>query len=144
MVQNVIFRTEMYNKSVFSIFLIPGENQVTIEEHVESGRVPGSWATQVEVVAAASAFEIPIYYYSIDKKSQKYTWKVVHPYSSTKQKLKLPEFPEVSKGVSLQMPTHFELLYYDSLHYDAIVCETTGRVCSTPPTLSYNHSRLVV
>ena len=60
MVQNVIFRTEMYNKSVFSIFLIPGENQVTIEEHIEHGHVPGSWATQVEVVAATSAFEIPI------------------------------------------------------------------------------------
>ena len=64
MVKNVIFQTEMYNKSVFSIFLIPRENQVTIKEHIESGRVPGSWATQVEVVAAASAFEIPIYYYS--------------------------------------------------------------------------------
>lgn len=133
----------MYNKSVFSIFLIPGENQATIEEHIESVRVPGSWATQV-VVAAASAFEVPIYYYSIDKKLQQYTWKVVHPYSSTKHTLKLPEFPKVSEGVSLQMPPHFELLYYDSLHYDAIVCETTGRVCSTPPALSYNHSKLVI
>ena len=36
MVQNVanlvIFRTQMYNKSMLSIFLIAGENQVTIEE----------------------------------------------------------------------------------------------------------------
>ena len=71
----------MYNKSVFSIFLIPGENQITIENHIESARVPGSWATQVEAAAPASTFEIPIYYYSIDKKSQKYTWKVVHPYT---------------------------------------------------------------
>ena len=43
------------------IFLIPGENQVTIEVHIEYARVPGSWATQVELVAAASAFEISIY-----------------------------------------------------------------------------------
>ena len=122
----------MYNKSVFLIFLIPGENQVTIEIQIEYTRLLGSWETQVEVVAAASAFEIPINsYYSIYKKSQKYTWKVVHPYSNTKQKLKLPEFPEVSEGVSLQMPTHSEMLYYDSLHYDAVVCETTGTVCST-------------
>ena len=74
----------MYNKSVFSIFLIPGENEPTMEKHIENGSIPGTWATQVEVVAAASTFEIPIYYYSIDKKSDKYTWKVVHPYSSTK------------------------------------------------------------
>ena len=50
----------MHNKSLFLIFLIPGVNQVIIKEYIESARVPGSWATQVEVVAAASAFEIPI------------------------------------------------------------------------------------
>ena len=75
----------MHNKSLFLIFLIPGVNQVILKEYIESACVPGSWATQVEVVAAASAFEIPIYYYSIDKKSQKYIWKVVLSYSSTKQ-----------------------------------------------------------
>ena len=79
----------------------------------------------MEVVAAASAFDIPIYYYGIDKEPQKYTWKVVHT-------LRLPEFSDVSEGVSLQLPTRVELLCYDSLHHDAIVCEMTGRVCSTP------------
>lgn len=94
----------MYNKSVFSIFLIPGENQATIEEHIESVRVPGSWATQVEVVAAASAFEVPIYYYSIDKKLQQYTWKVVHPYSSTKHTLKLPGSLKLVKECHYKCP----------------------------------------
>ena len=91
-------------------------------KNIENASIPGTWATQVKVVAAASTFEIPIYYYSIDKKSDKYIWKVVHPYSSTKQTLKLPEYPEIGEGVKLQLPTHFEFLYYDSLHYDANVC----------------------
>ena len=30
------------------------------------------------------------------------------------------------------MPTPFELLYYDSLHYDAIICETTGESAQLP------------
>ena len=49
--------------------------------------------------------------------------------------LKLPELPKVSERMLLQMPVHFELLYYDSLHYvtsyNYIIWETVGRVCST-------------
>ena len=53
----------------------------------------------------------------------------------TKQTLKLPEYPEIT----LQLPTHFELLYYDSLHYDAIVCKNIGKVCSAPPTITVDY-----
>ena len=46
--------------------------------------------------------------------------------SSTKQALKQSELPGVSELVSLQMPTQSEHLCSDSLHHDAIICETTG------------------
>ena len=74
----------------------------------------------MEVVAAASAFEIPVYFYAKKPESEYYVWNTVQPFTSTKKTLKLPVFPEINKHISLQMPTHFELFYYDSLHYDAI------------------------
>ena len=78
-----------------------------------------TWATQVEVVVAASAFEIPVYFYAKKPGSEYFVWNI------------------------LQMPTHFELFYYDSLHYDAIVSEGTGMVCVDVPELSDNHSELI-
>ncbi len=33
-------------------------------------------------------------------------------------------------------PSHFELLYFNNTHYDAIVSATTEKVCTTPPPLS--------
>ena len=64
-------------------------------------------------------------------------WNVVQPFNSTKKRLKLPVFPDISETISLQMPTHFELFYYDSLHYDAIagvpvICVSQG--CVFPRT----------
>ena len=105
--------------------------------------MPGAWATQVEVVAAASAFGVPIYFYSKKPGSASFTWNVVQPFSSTKRTLKLPVFPEISEDISLKMPTHFELLYYESLHYDAIVSEDTGKVCTQVPELVDNHSEIL-
>ena len=103
----------------------------------------GTWATQVEVVAAASAFEIPVYFYAKKPGSEYFVWNIVQPFASTKKTLKLPVFPEISEHISLQIPTHFELFYYDSLHYDAIVSEGTDMVCVGVPELSDNHSELI-
>ena len=55
----------------------------------------------------------------------------------------MPEFPDIPEGVALQKPTHFELLYYDSLHYNAIVSVDTGRVCLDHPQLTNIHSEVV-
>lgn len=95
----------------------------------------------MEVVAAASAFKIPVYFYS-KKQGQKILcgMYVVQPFNSTKKTLKLPVFPDISETISLQMLTLFELFYYDSLHYDAIVSEDTGKVCMHLPD---NHSELI-
>lgn len=142
-VHGVVYRTEMYNKPIFATYLIPGHDEATIDDHVKKISVLGTWATQVEVVAAASAFEIPVYFYAKKPGSEYFVWNVVQPFSSTKKALKLPVFPEISEHISLQMPTHFELLYYDSLHYDAIVSEDTGKVCVDVPQLSDNHSELI-
>ena len=94
-------------------------------------------------MAAASAFEIPVYFYAKKPGSEYFVWNTVQPFTNTKKVLKLPVFPEISKLISLQMPTHFELLYYNSLHYDAIVSEDMGKVSVDVPELSDNHSELM-
>ena len=134
-VHGVVYRTEMYNKPIFANYLIPGHDEATIHDHIKKISVLGTWATQVEVVAAASAFEIHVYFYAKNQ-NQNTVSNTVQPFTSTKKTLKLPVFPEISKHISLQMSTHFELLYYDSLHYDAIVSEDMEMVCVDVPELS--------
>ena len=48
--------------------------------------------------------------------SEDFVWNVVQPFNSTKKTLKSPVFPDISETISLQIPTHFELFYYDFLH----------------------------
>ena len=143
LVRSVISQAENLNKTIFSNYLISGINKPTIEEHINTVRLPGVWATQVEVLAAASLFSVPVYLCSQNKDLQCVNWKVVHPYKSSKHVLRMPEFPDIPEGVALQKPTHFELLYYDSLHYNAIVSVDTGRVCLDHPQLTNIHSEVV-
>ena len=63
-VHGVVYHTEMYNKPIFANYLIPGHDEATIHDHIKKISVLGTWATQVEVVAAASAFEIRVYFYA--------------------------------------------------------------------------------
>ena len=111
-----------------------------MEEHINNVRLPGVWATQVEVLAAASVFEVALYFCTQNKDSECVNWKVIQPYKSSKHMLRMSEFPDIPEGVTLQMPTHFELLYYDSLHYNAIVSKDTGRVCLDHPQLTNIHT----
>ena len=46
----------------FLVFLIPGVYKNTIEEHVCHVSAEGTWATQVEVIATATAFDVPVYF----------------------------------------------------------------------------------
>ena len=95
----MVNRTEMYNKLIFANYLIPGHDEATIDDHIKKISVLGTWATQVEVVAAASAFEIPVYFYAKRPGSEYFVWNIVQPFTSTKKTLKLPVFSEISKHI---------------------------------------------
>ena len=81
---------------------------------------PRTWATQVEVVAAASVFQVPLYYCTQDKNV--YKWNVVQPFLNRECPLKLPAFPQSNDSTTLLMPTHFELFYYDNCHIMMLLC----------------------
>ena len=119
---------ENLNKEMFSRFLFPG---TTIDEHIQTISTPHSRATYVEVVAAASMFQVPVYYLSRTAMA----WK---PFSQST--LKLPALPQPDSNLTRLQPTHFELLYHENCHYDAIV---SGTVPASPPPLSSSHTDLI-
>ena len=141
MVGSIVYHMENLNKDTFSRFLMPGVNSETINDHIKMMSSPRTWATQVEIVAAASVFQVPLYYCTQDKNV--YKWNVVKLFLNRECPLKLPAFPQPNDSVTLLMLTHSELFYYDNYHYDAIVSSTTGKVSTTPPALSTSHSDLI-
>ena len=46
-------------------------------------------------------------------------------------------------GFTLLKTSHFELLYYESLHYDAVVAVDSGRVSTDNPILIGSTSELI-
>ena len=57
-VQNVVYRMVLLNKSILKPFFIPTSKVQSFEELCEHNWKPGIWATQVEVVAAATILSL--------------------------------------------------------------------------------------
>ena len=136
-VRDVISRMVLLNKNIFSAYFIPMTNVHSIHQHCECNWMSGTWATLVEVIAAATVFSVPVYFLS---QTGELKWNEIHPLKNSL--LRYPEFPDMHKTTLLK-PSHFELLYYENLHYDAIVATDTGRVSLHKPVLIENSSQLI-
>jgi len=126
------------NKSIFTPYFIPRNDIDTIEQHCETNWQSGVWATQLEVIAAATVFAVPVFFLELSAKE--YKWNAVHPLNNPA--LKYPFIPEM-EGCPLLRPQHFELMYYTNSHYDVIVSVDTERVCTDQPLLSGTISELI-
>ena len=135
-VRNVVSRMILLNKSDFLPIFIPRATAKTFEEHCKQVWMPGTWATQVEVVAAATVFNVPIYFMV---QSGEFKWNVIKPLK--RPHLRHPDIPEVD--VMLLKPNHFELFYYENTHYDAIVSAHTAKVCIDYPVIPCIDSELI-
>lgn len=120
-VRTTLYRTVALNKTIFEPHHM---NETSIEDHLKA-MASNAWATQVEVAAAASAFNVPV------DKQQRPT-------------VKCPPLPLMDEDITLLKPTHFELLYFHNSHYDAIVSVSTGQVCATPPPLCTSSSYIIL
>ena len=100
-VRSVITRMENLNKKVFSSFLIHGANKDTIEEHIHCASTEGTWAKQVDVVATAIVFEIPVYFCVKTSGQEQYVWNVIKPIKCKTQEIRLPTLPELDENISL-------------------------------------------
>ena len=107
-------------------------NEATIEEQIIHVSTSGTWATQVEVLATASVFEVPVFYCMQDSQ-EGYKWRVV---KTVTRLMKFPDLPDVDYSITLLKPGHFELFYHENSHYDAVMSAATSKVCTDLPMLT--------
>ena len=64
-------------------------------------------------------------------------WNVIHPLNNSS--IHYPAFPYVDiDETNYLRPSHFELLYYQNYHYDAVVAMDTGCVSTDVPHFDWN------
>ena len=85
-----------------------------------------SYGTHVELEAAATYYQVPIYICTENRQKEGYHWEVIKPLCEP-SKLRFPFIDETCPTFSLQIykRSHFELLYHGS-HYDSIVSVSSG------------------
>lgn len=100
-------------------------NEPTIDTHIKKMDRLFVWATQVEIYAASSFFQVPLYTLCYTSPTD-FHWEVTKPIN--KEKLRFPyivdsteDFPQPANQL-----THFELAYLKSTHYDSIVDVESG------------------
>lgn len=87
----------------------------SVEEHVGQMRYMRKWGTALEILAAASLLQIPIYTYT---PSVQGTYKWLRYMPLTESTLQFPEEPYPRHAKFLN---HIELLHASACHYDCIV-----------------------
>ena len=101
----------------------------TIESHLESMQRNARWGTQVEIQAAASLFQVPIYVATNSLIQGVYKWTVFNP--QDKSSLNGPENIHTLLP-SLTIKPHLELCHISNTHYDSII-PTKGESLPPPP-----------
>ena len=90
LVRTTLVRLENLNKSVFQNYLLSQVNTNTITSHIESILRLYVWGTDMEVIAAASLFQIPVYFTKeSDPVDGEYHWQAIYPLPS--EKLRYPK-----------------------------------------------------
>ena len=138
-VQSVLARFENLNRGTFQKMLMPAVNEPTFSGHIRKLITPCAWATHVEVMAAATYFQLPIYECCLDPSKTKYRWECIAPQSPPSHF----RYPEVTEDIFTReavVPNHFELVYIHNQHYNCIVSQETGKLSATLPTLTESHT----
>ena len=119
------------NSSCFKPLVFTG----CINEHIASMKYLGKWGTQVELQAAASLAQIPIYVLTKGATEEaKYDWIMYKPHLTTH--LKFPD--EDLRFLFDDILSHLELCHTNGNHYDCVI--NAMDQCSTkPPVLQECH-----
>jgi len=101
----------------------------TLEQHLEGMQRETRWGTHVELQAAASLFQVPVYVATNSLIQGMYKWTVFTP--QDKSSLKGPEnIPTLLPSLNINVKSHLELCHTSNTHYDSIVPRTDE---SLPP-----------
>lgn len=134
-IRSLLVRFESKNRSKFSS-LLTKINAVDIESHIKQMLHPAKWGTHVELFAAATYFQSPVYF--LKTPSTNYKWEVFYPLgpADTFQFQLHPVLDISAEGITV--PDHFELLLSSECHYDSVT-STSGGVCITRPKITSSY-----
>ena len=138
-IRSVLSRFENLNRGTFEKTLMPAVNEPTFPGHIRKLITPCTWATHVEVMAAATYFQVPVYECCLDPSQTKYRWECIAPQRAPSH-LRYPEITEGMFTKEAVVPNHFELVYIHNQHYDCIVSRETGKLSTSLPDITENHT----
>ena len=132
-VRSLLLRFESNNRATFSKFLTE-VNSPNMDSHISDLIHPGRRGTHIELHAAATYFQIQIYF--IRTPSSDYKWEVINPIGPPNEfRYQLcPEIDNSVEAITIPDSDHFELLYRSECHYDSITM-ISGGVSTVKPTL---------
>ena len=131
-VRTLLVRFENFNSRLFAKHIHSAESN--IEAHIHKMATPSKWGTDLEIIAAATYFQKPIFY--VTNASNTFHWEVIHPLKSSSA-LHYPEV--VDCPGTPETFTHLELEYISNAHYNSIVSTATGKCALNHPVISQNH-----
>ena len=134
-VRSLLVRFESKNRLKFSP-LLTNINATDIDCHIKEMLHPTKWGTHVELFAAATYFQIPIYF--LKTPSSNYKWEVFHPLGPADE-FRYQIMPEIDfSAEGITRPDHFELLLSSECHYDSVI-STSGGVSITRPEILFSY-----
>lgn len=98
------------NKHKFKPFITGPQS---IDTHVSNMSKLGTWGTQVELIAASTLYNIPIYVASKSTNRLSYHWRRYRPIAVDNLLI-----TETSK-------THIEMIHLDDCHFDPVISSTS-------------------
>ena len=90
----------------------------SVEDHVSDMRVDGIWGTQVELAAAATYFQVPLFTYTPHPQTQHYNWVCFKPLPG---KLIYPDIGNGDDNMHRITLSHIELCNTSGIHYDCVL-----------------------
>ena len=89
----------------------------TFEEHIAAIIRQGAWGTQVELYAAASFYQLPLYLFSPHPKTNNYRWLLFEP----EQRSQLLYGENCAPPQTNSTMTHIELCHTTGDHFDCVL-----------------------
>ena len=102
----LIAEFECLNQQQFAKYLLE-VNEPDIQLHLKKMGKPFVWGTHIELKAAASYFQIPLYFCEKSPKTECYEWRCFSPICSAEKLNYTQNRAYVTKSLG-----HFELAYY--------------------------------
>ena len=119
MIRLLLLRFYIFSKYLMDV------NEKHFKDHLRKIICPYTWGTHIEILAAASLFQIQLYYIALDE-TEHYRYEVVHPCAKihcVTQRLLKP-----------LLLTHFEIIHQYGNHYNSIMATNTRK-----PHLTFPH-----